>query len=216
MRVTRPALVAFAAAMALAPCEAFAVEFGFHCVTANSVANCMAGESQFSLGVQESPDNRIRFDFRNLGPEPSVIARVYFDGAPMLWELYSIGNYPGTFFVPGGSPPGLPGGNEIVPPFEADYRATAIKPEPFYGIGPGEKIKVVFTLAPGYSFDDALGQMMNGTIRVGIQALSWTNEESDSFVSGPPKHTVVPEPSMGLLALLAALAAARHAHRRRT
>lgn len=214
---TRIALV-LGALSVLPPAAAHAVEFGFTCVTSNSPANCLAGAAQFTLAVEEGAGGRVKFVFRNLGPEPSSIAQIYFDGAPTLESIYKIVSSPGTDFTVGGDPSNLPGGNSAVPPFGADFVVSATNPQAFGGINPGERLKVLFTLAYGKSFDDVLVAMAAGGVRVGMHTIAWADGQSDSFLTGPPVTSVPEPPAIALFggALLLTANLLRRRWRRRT
>ncbi|MGC8795143.1 MAG: hypothetical protein ACP5U2_17305, partial [Bryobacteraceae bacterium] len=192
--------------------------YGFQCITNNTPANCAIGEAQLFMDVVGAgqtvniggkpytpTSGQVLFRFFNTGPWASVIAAVYFDypqtalfpSAPFIININGTNiNGTGVSFDAGGTPLVLPGGNNLTPPFQGDYRATAKSPRPKYGVGPGEDLGFLFTLASGKSWDDVIGALDSHQLRVGLHVQSiGTNSESESFVN----NGVVPEPAAILL-----------------
>jgi len=125
-----------------------------------------------------------------------VIAAIYFDQpdlSPLFQGIASIYGMTGVAFSAGGSPPVLPGGNNLSPPFDEDLLATAAQPPPHNGVGPGEAVGLVLTLEPSMDWDAVIGALGSRSLRVGLRVQSFPDESSASFVN------VVPEPAAILL-----------------
>src|SRR5262245_46650027 len=83
----RGSLCAGAVALGLiwfAASSAYAVPFGFSCVTNNSAGDCAIGSAQLSVDVTDAGGGLVQFNFTNSGPSASVIGQVYFDDGALL------------------------------------------------------------------------------------------------------------------------------------
>ncbi len=178
-----------------APRPALATSFSFACITNNSASDCAIGEAQLSVNVSPTAGGDIRFDLSNVGPNAAVIAGVYWDdsGSARLSSIMNIVNGTGVSFSANGSPPVLPGGASISPPFVAGFRVNADAPPPTNGVGPGETLGVIFDLKDGVTPADVIAAMNAGTLRVGLHVIAFASGGSESFVNN------VPEPASALL-----------------
>lgn len=206
MRLVRHALVC-GLLVGLAA-QADVVTYGFHCITNNNPSSCAIGEAQLfvdavrygqtvpigSSSYGPSSNNEVLFRFRNTGPAASVITGVYFDDDLLLGSLSLIG-MSGVQFSEGGSPPVLPGGASISPPFVRTFWATADEPPPQNGVGPGEALGVLFTLQAGKSWDDVMADLASRDLRIGLHVQAFPGGYSESFVN----NGAVPEPAAILL-----------------
>ncbi len=182
--------------------------YNFQCITNNNPGSCAIGEAQLFVDVVGYPQivpigsgdygpssaGEVLFRFFNTGPSASVITGVYFDNGS-LSALKSLFGMTGVAFSSGGVPPDLPGGGSLTPPFNATHRATADNPPVHNGVGPGEALGVLFTLQSGSSWDDLIGALNSGELRIGLHVQAFPGGYSESFVNGG----VVPEPGAILL-----------------
>jgi len=177
-----------------APWPAFATPFSFECITNNSASNCAIGEAQLSVDVSSPKASQISFVFSNVGANAAVIAGVYWDdaGSTLLDSIASIVNGTGVSFSANGSPPVLPGGASISPPFVVGFRVNADAPPPKNGVGPGETLDVIFNLKSGVTPADVIAGMDSGALRVGLHVIAFANSGSESFVNTPePASTLL-------------------------
>jgi hypothetical protein len=177
---------------------ATAVTLGFDCITNNLAGDCAIGEAQLTVDVTDPGGGMITFTFKNAGPAASSITDVYWDDGVLL-GIHSITNTPGLVeFSNPASPGDLPGGNEASPPFvaSAGFSADSDAPVQPLGVNPGEMLVVTFTLINGNTFADAIADLTDGSVRVGIHVQGFASGGSESLVNLP-----VPEP--GTFALFA-------------
>jgi hypothetical protein len=185
---------------------AAAMIFQFECITFNNAGDCAIGEAQVQMDVVDL-GTQVRFDFTNLGPEQSTIARIYFDDGSLM-SFDSIVNGAGVDFVaemfPG--PNDLPGGELASPAFVTTlgFLSGAVAPPPTNGVEPGETVGLIFGLDPNQTTDNVIAELESGVLRAGVHVINFESGGSESLVS-------IPEPGVaGLLALgLAGLAALR-------
>jgi len=195
--------------LGLGAAPASAVTLGFDCITGNNATNCGIGEAQLTVDVEAEGATQVRFTFQNSGPEPATITEIYFDDGTLLGIASILDPDPGVDFVQDASPPDLPGGDEISPPFQVTmgFLAEATPPPAFEGVDPGESVAIVFDLEGGGTFADIIAELTDASLRIGIHVISiGDTDDSESFVNIP-----IPEPGSLLLlgAGCAALAAAR-------
>ena len=210
MLTLRQTLLAAAAVGILGASPTRGSTLGFGCITHNLAGNCAIGEAQLTVDVSNPAAAVIRFQLANAGPAASSITDVYFDNGP-LQALSLILNTAGSVeFSPFASPPNLPGGNLLSPPFETTrgFSADSDSPVQPMGVNPGESLGILFLLEPGTSFADALAGLEDGSLRIGIHVQGFSSGGSESFVNA------VPEP-LGLLGVALLALAAHHGRSRR-
>ncbi len=158
-------------------------------------------------------DNQANFTFYNNSSFDSSIARIYFDDGTLLGIDEVINSVdPGppkvtyTSFNTTQSPGDLPGGNLLDPNFVADreFSIGSLNPPPWKGVNNGdilnEWVTVSFTLSGDLTA--LLGELNNGTLRVGLHVIGLPDGSSESAV-------LIPEPATVLLLGLGALALLR-------
>lgn len=198
-------MVALLAGVALGAAPASALVVSFACLTGNDAGDCAIGESQLSVEVTDVGNDTIRFHFRNTGLDASAISEIYFDDGSLLL-LATITNGPGVDFVQDATPPNLPGGELAVPPFQVTegFLAESTPSPTTNGVGPGEWVKIDFSLQNGQTLADVIAELGSGELRIGVHVIGFESGGGESFVN-------VPEPSTVLLlsAALSALVARR-------
>jgi len=198
----------FVSLVLLLPSAALAtVTFEFNNITNNLFVDAQTGEDQLFMDVDSGLET-VTFTFRNEGPKDSVIAEIYFDNGSLLGISTILDSPPDVVFEIGATPHNLPGGNEIDPSFEASegFQAEGGSPSPMLGVGPGQSVEIMFDLINGGTLADVIGELQDGTLRVGIHVIDFAGEGSESFVN-------VPEPATFILLGLGTIALVRRRRR---
>lgn len=170
----------------------------------NNVAGDVAiGLAQLSVEVTNPGSGFIDFTFRNTGPAASSITDLYWDDGALLGIALIIPG-PGTSFSTNAAPPNLPGGETLSPPFvaTAGFTADSNPPAQPNGVNPGEFVTVRFSLIGGFSYADAINQLNDGTVRIGVHVQGFATGNSESFV-------IVPTPGALAIGVLGSLVAFR-------
>lgn len=194
--------MAFAVATAFVTASAFAPPagaslYGFECITHNLSIDAAIGEAQLFVDVTAEDVGVVRFTFLNIGDENCAICDVYFDDGPLfsMAQLIDaddgIDGDPLVDFSEGASPPVLPGGQLLDPPFEvtswfvADFDSNP--PTLANGVGPGESLGIEYTLESGIYYSDVIDYLNDGRLRIGIHVQGFDSSEggSESFVHVP-------------------------------
>lgn len=217
----------FAAVVVAAPEARAGFVYTFRNITNNNATDA-GTEGQYKVTVSDAGLSEgkvlVDFKFENAGPAASSITDVYFDDGTLL-ELWTITNGPGVLYDKGAKPKDLPGGQNLLPPFQATVGFTADSDSPVQinGVNPGEWVVVQFRLFAGKTFQNTI-DALNGPLgqgddlRIGIHVQGFQGGGSESFVNisdyGP---NVVPEPGTLTLAACALLGCgvARWRRRRR-
>ena len=171
--------------------------YGFGNITNNDVVDAGIGESQLFVDVSGDPlDTQALFTFRNVGPLASSITDVYFEDGTLL-GIASIDNSDsGVSFSKEASPPDLPGGNAMLPPFNvtACFLADSDPPPVGNGVNPGESLGILFNLVNGKTFTDVIAAINQGftgpivadqSLRIGIHVQGFVGGGSESFIMTP-------------------------------
>ena len=191
-----------------APAVLATTTFGFFDITHSSAINETIGEAQLLVDVSDPEGaHNVLFTFKNIGPSASSICDVYFDDGTLL-SLASVTNGPGVRFTQAEiskvSPPDLPGGNNITPPFHVTglFKADSDAPVQPNGVNPGEQLGILFTLQSTEEFGDTLAALADGSLRIGIHVQGFANGGNESFVNNPsfvPSSSGAPVPPTALL-----------------
>jgi hypothetical protein len=165
--------------------------YNFGCITNTSVANAATGESQLQVQVLLS-GVQIEFYFTNTGPSPCSITDIYFDDGSLLGIASIDDSCPGVSFDSPATPPNLPGGNNVSPPFvaTAGFSADSDSGPPGVmtnGVNPGEWVAILFNLKSGKTYANVLSDLASEGLRIGIhvQAIG-SDGGSESFVNTVP------------------------------
>lgn len=178
---------------------------GFEAITANNVGDVAIAESQLFVDVSDYGGGQVLFTFRNEGPAASSIADVYFDDGTLLGIAAlidaddGVGGDAGVDFSQSASPPDLPAGSSMSPPFEvtAGFLADSDPPAQPNGVNPGESLGVIFDLQTGGVFDDVIAELTDGRLRIGIHVQGFDSGGSESLVNNP-----IPAPGAAVLAMI--------------
>ena len=191
-------LVSAMVLMAFIPVQAdpgdgpYTMHFAYAC-TNNYPPDAASSLGQFSVDIYDRSTvvdgPRAGFMFYNMGPYQSSITQIYFQDGSLL-GIAEVNDGYGTDYSQGGSPKDLPSGNTCPTPFVADkgFLATPEPPTQPNGVnnsvtGPFEAVEIVFSLtAP---FDNVIGELNSGELRIGIHVQGYDSGGSESFVTGP-------------------------------
>ena len=179
--------------------------YRFTDITYNSAMDAAIGEAQLFLEVAPGLDpGKAQFHFTNTGPAAASITDVYFEDGSLLGIAQIIGGTGVSFSAPA-TPPNLPGGASITPPFVAteEFSADSDPPVQPNGVNPGEDLWIVFTLQSGRTYADVLSDLGSADLRVGIHVQGFASGGSESFVNDPSPN-VIPAPGAALLCILGA------------
>ena len=181
------------------------------------LANGAIGEAQLFVEVVQLTPQQVLFNFTNTGPEACSITDIYFDDGALLGLASIDDSCQGVSFSQFANPQNLPGGNNLLPPFQttAGFSADSDPPVQHNGVNPNEWLGITFGFKAGKSYNDVLSNIGSGELRIGIHVQGfehgWCGSDgSESFVN----NGVVPEPST--LALIGLGLCATVCHRRRT
>lgn len=148
------------------------------------LADGAIGEEQLFVELIDS-GSQVGFMFANTGLQASSITDVYFDDGTLL-GIASISGMPGLVeFSQYASPPDLPGGNNVSPPFvtTVGFSADSDPPAQPFGVNPGEFLSVTFDLQGGGTIDDVINELESGELRIGIHVQGFNSGGSESFIN---------------------------------
>jgi len=180
--------------MLAAGATAYAVPtYPFMCITNNNPVNATTGESQLFVEVS-AIGAQVEFKFINTGPLACSITDVYFDDGSLL-ALASVVNGPGVSFSKDQpvSPPNLPGGQNLTPPFvtTAGFSADSDTPIMVNGVNPNEWASILFDLQSGKTYANVLSDLASKELRVGIHVQAFADGGSESFVAVPTPGAIL-------------------------
>ena len=201
-------LAAVGVLLIAAPAQA--VMLNFFCISNNIAGDCTIGQDQLTVDVTDPGGSQVLFEFANSGPFASSITDVYYDDGVLLSIAGlidaddGVGGDAGVDFTVLASPPNLPGGSSISPPFvtTTGFSADSDPPAQPNGVNPGESLGILFNIQGGKTFGDVLNDLDSAALRIGIHVQGFTTGGSESFVNITPEGvppTVIPEPGTLLL-----------------
>jgi hypothetical protein len=172
--------------------------YTFESCKENDPIDAEIGRAQMRVRVEDIGENQVMFHFTNLGPYASSITAIYFDDGALL-GIASINNGPGVSFSQGAAPPDLPGGNQCDPDFEvtAGFLADSDPPVEPNGVQPNEWVEIIFDLQTGLVFDNVIGQLGTGELRIGIHVQGFDGGGSESFINDGPTAVTLSSFSCG-------------------
>lgn len=158
--------------------------YSFVNITNNNSGDAAIGEAQLFVELFDLT-NQVEFQFTNTGPEASSICDVYFDNGSLLGIAYIDNSSTGVSFSQLASPPDLPGGNNVSPPFNvtSGFSADSDPPAQPNGVNPNEYLGIIFDLQPGGVFQDVLDELETGELRIGIHVQGFNSGGSESFIN---------------------------------
>ena len=179
--------------------------YGFYNITHNSINNAATGEAQLSVAVSDRGSmttgdgtfNLVGFKFNNSGPTDCVITEIYFQDGSMLSFASIDESLAGVDFkqdeIGSIGPENLPGGNALTPAFTATtlFSMEPVNPGPYWGVGPGEWVEIVYSLQAGKVYTDIIDELDNADLRIGIHVQSFADDGSESFVNVPEPMTLI-------------------------
>ena len=178
--------------------NAISVTYDFYSISKNNPENVARSESQIHLDVIESGDDAL-FVFRNDGPAPGVITNIYFDDDELLSRARlidaddGIAGHEFVDFSLTARPPRLPGGNRLDHPFKVteSFSADSYPSKRVTGVGSSEWLGIIFNLQGQSTYQDVVGDMLTGTLRVGIHVQGFAGGRRGIFLN---RDAPVPEP----------------------
>jgi hypothetical protein len=181
--------------------------YSFVNITNNNAGDAAIGEAQLFVELFDL-NNQANFAFTNIGPAASSITDVYFDNGSLL-GIASIINTPTLVeFSQLATPPDLPGGNAVIPPFETTtgFSADSNPPVQPLGVNPGESLGIIFDLQGGHTFTDVLDELESGELRIGIHVQGYASGGSESFINNGivDDDGVIPAPGALILCSIGA------------
>lgn len=143
------------------------------------------------------------FTFYNDSLIESCIEGIYFDDGTLL-GIASVTGSSGVSFSQPASPAALPGGNILEPPFvtSAQFSIDSDPPGPKNGVNPNEWLRITFDLKNNALFQDVIGELNTGAIRIGAHITALPDDSSESAVNYTPEPATICLLGLGTLALL--------------
>lgn len=155
-------------------------------------------DPQYFIDVMDEGSSQVSFNLLNEGPESTITAVYFDDRSTLLNSIFDITGEGVVSFseIINKNHIQFPGGDdvEVVPSFEVDFAADS-DGAVVNGVDIGESVKITFDLAETITFDQVIGGLTNGDLRIGLHVQSidgYPNDPSASFISNT---NPVPEPS---------------------
>ena len=157
-------------------------------------------------------DGTAKFKFFNASSVDCSITKIFFDDGSLLGIDYVLNDTTlghTVLFSKASSGPGdLPGGKNLVPPFEA-WREFNIGAEPppsgngVNNIPTGEWVEIQFELLSERSLTNVLQELQTGELRIGLHVQAFPGGSSESAINNPvPEPTTICLLGLGVLGLL--------------
>lgn len=167
--------------------------YDFYNITGNNAVDAANGTAQLRVDVIDLESGQVGFKFYHVGSVPMSITDVYFDDGTLL-GIASISASTGVRFSQGASPPNLPGGNTVSPPFEttAGFLADSDAPAQPNGVNPAaEWLQIEFNLIDGKTYADTIAALdgpigVGDDLRIGIHVQGFQGGGSESFINRVP------------------------------
>jgi hypothetical protein len=173
------------------PAQATPYTYSFKVIAPmENAVDAAIGQAQMFVDVSDAGAGRVMFTYRNIGSQASSITDIYVDDGSLL-ELVEIHNTPGSVeFAAYPTPPNLPRGENLIPPFVADlcFSADSDPPAESKGINPLESLAIEYSLINGGTLADVIDELASGVLRIGIHVQGFDSGGSESFI-------LVPEPA---------------------
>lgn len=183
-----------------------AATYSFYNITNNDITGGAVADGKANLKVEVidlgsvNNVNQVQFKFTNTSS--SSLTDIYFDDGTLLGisSIYDSGA--GVSFSQDASPPNLPGGNTVTPPFvvTAGFLADSNPPVAGNGVSMNEWLAIDFNLINGKTYDDVLSALAlpnNGLgpndLRIGVHVQGFANNGSESFINIEGTVSPVPE-----------------------
>jgi hypothetical protein len=162
----------------------------------NNQSNNIGG--QLFMDVAAVGNDKISFQFRNMGPTSSSMTQIYWENTNQLLNGIVSNSITDSDISPASNVKfavntkknlKLPGG------FDAAYGIKADAPVEPMGVNPGEWVQVIFNLTSLNNYGVVENMLMNQSLRVGVhvQAID-PSGKSDSFVATYVPPTIPPQP----------------------
>ena len=143
----------------------------------------------------------VRIEFYNDSVLPSSIETIYFEEG-VLAEIVEIELGLGTDFQVQDTVSNLPASHKLEPVFDTAFAVTSCPPNSDSGIEPDQYIAIIFDLTIGTTFEDLIGLLDSGDLRIGLRVRTNPSivvvpdvvEEASDYSSFSAVN-VVPEPS---------------------
>ena len=165
----------FAGLFAISAVDSSAVVVDLYQITSNS-----GSTYNFSVNVTDAGGGQVSFVFSNTSP--GAISEVYFDSYGTA--LTSWASWAGTTgvveFSSPATPANLPAGNNLSPPFVADFSFGATSSA--NRVDNGETLGIVFN----GSYSSVISGLSDGQFRIGEHVQSLANGQSESFATPIP------------------------------
>jgi hypothetical protein len=163
------------------------MRFGFHNITNNDPWDAQIGQDQMVMDVSDYGPSQVLFTFSNLGMESCSITDIYVDDGTLLQinTIYNVNDV--VEFSVDPDPSNLPGGGNLIPPFNANLvlSADSDPPPPAMGINIEESLDILYDLQSGGTYQDVLNEIMSSELRVGLHVQGYDSGGSESYVCTP-------------------------------
>ena len=81
------------------------------------------------------------------------------------------------------------------------------------GVAPGEQLDMIVSLASGRDYDDVIGALVAGRLRIGVRAQAFDDGESEALINTPNPF---PAPGAAVLGVIGLIATGMYSRRKMT